>query len=428
MTAAPRRRGLAALVACALAVAGVVLGAAPASAANDVLDARTRLYVDPQSTTAQAARTLRGQARQDARLLSRVPSGSWFTGGTPDEVRRDVSRLVRRTGRQVPVLVAYNVPFRDCALYSAGGAASLDEYRAWIEGFAAGIGDRQAVVVLEPDGLGVIPWYTTLDGVQESCRPAELDPQTAVDERFAALNHAVDVLAALPRTVVYLDGTGSSWLPAGESADRLLKAGVQRADGFFLNVSNYERTENVVHYGTWVSGCIAYVTQVAPGDFASCGHQYWSGGPANDWNGVQLSNQGVWSDDAADPLLNTAGITSRYAMILGDVEPSTHFVVDTSRNGQGAWAAPAGVYTDAETWCNPPGRGLGVRPTTRTGNDLVDAYLWIKVPGESDGQCLRGTAGPEDPERGMVAPQAGGWFVEQARELIALADPPLTRR
>jgi len=57
---------------------------------------------------------------------------------------------------------------------------------------------------------------------------------------------------------------------------------------------------------------------------------------------------------------------------------------------------------------------------------LDDAYLWVKVPGESDGQCLRGTAGPEDPERDMVDPRAGQWFVEMADELIANAVPAIT--
>ena len=62
---------------------------------------------------------------------------------------------------------------------------------------------------------------------------------------------------------------------------------------------------------------------------------------------------------------------------------------------------------------------------TDTGNDLVDAYLWIKVPGESDGQCVRGTAGPTDPVRGIVDPPAGAWFPEMAAELIANAVPAL---
>lgn len=52
-------------------------------------------------------------------------------------------------------------------------------------------------------------------------------------------------------------------------------------------------------------------------------------------------------------------------------------VIDTSRNGNGA---PA----DGE-WCDPDGRGLGPSPTLRTGQARIDAYLWVKLPGESDG-------------------------------------------
>ncbi|WP_369373922.1 glycoside hydrolase family 6 protein [Promicromonospora sp. Populi] len=422
-----RRRLVAALTVCVLGM--TLVGAGPAWAGNDVLSPGTVLFNDPKSSTKEAAHALRGQARRDALQLSRIPSSTWFTDGSPAEVKNDVRKLVGRTGNKVPILVAYNIPFRDCALYSAGGAAGVDEYKAWIDGFAAGIGQEEAAVVLEPDGLGIIPWYTTLNGDLEHCQPPELDPATTdrdvAAERFEMLNYAVDRLGQQPNTAVYLDGTGPSWLAVGESADRLVKAGVERADGFFLNVSNYEFTENNVTFGTWISQCIAYVTQVVPGDFLGCGNQYWSGGPANDWTGQALSNQGIWSPTATDPALNTAGIESRYDLVLGDVQPTTHFVIDTSRNGQGPWAAPAGAYPDAETWCNPPDRGLGLRPTTDTGNELVDALLWIKIPGESDGQCFRGLGGPEDPERGMVDPAAGQWFVEQARELIELARPEL---
>ncbi len=38
-----------------------------------------------------------------------------------------------------------------------------------------------------------------------------------------------------------------------------------------------------------------------------------------------------------------------------------------------------------EDWCNPPDRGTGALPTTTVDDPLIDAYLWIKVPGESDG-------------------------------------------
>src|SRR5207253_4460295 len=54
-----------------------------------------------------------------------------------------------------------------------------------------------------------------------------------------------------------------------------------------------------------------------------------------------------------------------------------HFVFDTSRNGLGP----------GDTWCNPAGRALGTAPTVNTGKTLVDAVLWIKRPGESDGAC-----------------------------------------
>ena len=100
-------------------------------------------------------------------------------------------------------------------------------------------------------------------------------------------------------------------------------------------------------------------------------------------------------------------------------------MVDTSRNGLGPWTPPANHPADPQDWCNPPDRGLGLRPTLNTGDPLADAYLWIKTPGESDGSCTRWGPGPEDPVRGMVDPAAGVWFPEQALELARLAVPPL---
>ncbi|MFC7470564.1 glycoside hydrolase family 6 protein [Actinomadura keratinilytica] len=80
------------------------------------------------------------------------------------------------------------------------------------------------------------------------------------------------------------------------------------------------------------------------------------------------------------------------------------FVVDTSRNGNGPFTGG----DPAERWCNPPGRALGEVPTTKTGDDLVDAYLWIKRPGESDGECKGG-------------PKAYQWWPEYALGLAKAA-------
>jgi endoglucanase len=103
-----------------------------------------------------------------------------------------------------------------------------------------------------------------------------------------------------------------------------------------------------------------------------------------------------------------------------------HFVIDTSRNGQGPWT-PTTSYPDPQDWCNPPDRGTGLRPTANTGIALLDAYLWIKIPGESDGECTRGLGptGTVDPEWGIVDPGAGDWFPEMALDLVHNANPPL---
>ena len=117
----------------------------------------------------------------------------------------------------------------------------------------------------------------------------------------------------------------------------------------------------------------------------------------------------------------TAGLVN----MMGGAAATTHFVLDTSRNGQGPWH-PTVVYPDAQDWCNPPGRGAGL---TSDRNDRRAArstrILWIKIPGESDGSCNRGIAGSTtDPEwGGIVDPAAGAWFPQQALELATPRQP-----
>ncbi|MCZ7418882.1 MULTISPECIES: glycoside hydrolase family 6 protein [unclassified Micromonospora] len=83
----------------------------------------------------------------------------------------------------------------------------------------------------------------------------------------------------------------------------------------------------------------------------------------------------------------------------------TTFVVDTSRNGNGPY--PAERVGGAPSWCNPPGRAIGEEPTADPGLPRVDALLWIKFPGESDGDCRPGE------------PPAGQFWPTYAISLIA---------
>jgi endoglucanase len=165
-----------------------------------------------------------------------------------------------------------------------------------------------------------------------------LDPGRTA-ERFALLAEAVRILRRNPGVLVYLDAGNPTWITdTGKLATALRTAGVADSSGFSLNVANFESTAANIAYGTALSRRL----------------------------------------DGA------------------------HFVVDTSRNGNGP--APRGPRGD-EHWCNPPGRRLGPPPTTRTGHRLVDAYLWVKRPGESDGACGNG------------APPAGQWWAGYALAL-----------
>lgn len=409
------------------ALAAAFVAAVAATAAGATASAPgTQFYAPGPDAAAQqqVAQLTSSGDKTDAALVAATastPHAVWITGGSPNDARVAALKTVNRAAgkNQVPVIALYDIPGRDCAGYSAGGATDSASYEAWIDGVAAGIGDKPAIVILEPDSLGLLP--------QANCGSQDFTDA----DRYAELNYAVDELGQSAATRVYLDATHSAWQSVGDAAQRLVQAGVARAAGFFLNVSNYQYASNEVFYGTWISDCTAYATQVAPGAYGDCPNQYWDGGPATGWDGDALTPFRVWQDVSysgahADLTWNTTGIDSRWASMLGATQPSTHFVVDTSRDGLGPWQ-PTVAYPDAQDWCNPPGRGLGPRPTADTGSALADAFLWVKVPGESDGSCNRGISGSTtDPEwDGMVDPPAGVWFPAQALQLAQLANPPL---
>ena len=94
---------------------------------------------------------------------------------------------------------------------------------------------------------------------------------------------------------------------------------------------------------------------------------------------------------------------------------------------QGPWTHRPASTATRRTGATRPTAGLGIRPTTATGDPLADAFLWVKVPGESDGQCTRGLTDPAASTRawGIVNPAAGDWFPQQALELARLVQLPL---
>jgi endoglucanase len=432
----------ASLAAGSVAAMGTAQASAAAPAAPAIqrsLNPGTRFFVPPPSDGApqQILQLVKSGHLKDAALIAEmeaVPRAVWFTSGTPAQVQQQVHLTMTEAAleRAVPVLVAYDIPGRDCAQYSAGGTLNEAAYEAWIDGLAHGIGNGQALVIVEPDALGNMPSGCGL--------PSSTYPFTD-SERIAELQYAVSTLEHQPGVSVYLDGTHSAWQSVGTITQRLLEADVQDAQGLFLNVSNYQPTAELLDYGTWISDCIAMVTDSANADYnnpSACASQYY---PATQ------SDFSTWSLT-----------TQWYAQNMGNAVATTHFVIDTSRNGDGPdsmqqyssapYDQPASVISTLATgnWCNPPGSGLGLRPTANTGVPLLDAYLWVKTPGQSDGQCdaaggVRAwdysdytqpgwptTASAQslfDPLWGADDPAAGDWFGLQALQLAQLASPAL---
>ena len=89
-----------------------------------------------------------------------------------------------------------------------------------------------------------------------------------------------------------------------------------------------------------------------------------------------------------------------YAEKLSGLVGGAHYVIDTGRNGFGS----------TDDWCNPAGRAFGTEPGASTDGEHLDAYLWIKPPAESDGECGGGPAAGELwPERALELAAASGW-------------------
>ncbi|MEU0249509.1 glycoside hydrolase family 6 protein [Streptomyces sp. NPDC006235] len=181
----------------------------------------------------------------------------------------------------------------------------------------------------------------------------DLDAYDAWIDRFADGLGSGEVIVVLePDSVAQ-----AACLSAGERADRF--ASLARA-GRVLKAANPRAR---VYFDAGHSGWNA------PGQQAAWLRQAGAASPASS-DGIfsNVSNFHTTADEVAydrrvlDALGGPAGLGA---------------VIDTSRNGNGA--PPGG------TWCDPAGRKLGRTPTLSTGEDRIDAYLWVKLPGESDG-------------------------------------------
>lgn len=263
-------------------------------------------------------------------ILRDQPSAVWF-GEWSGDVEASARQLAERADDdKFAQVVVYNIPDRDCGQYSSGGLNSGDEYYLWVKALAEGMGEQKAIYILEPDALAL-----------GACSDAEGE----LKNRLALISAAVSILKDKnSESMVYIDVGHSAWLPTDVLVERLQSSGIENADGFALNTSNYQLTSDQIRYGKDVLS--------------------------------KLKLDGK------------------------------NFIIDTSRNGNGPVENP---QSPEDSWCNPEGRAIGELPSLNTGDPDVFAFLWVKRPGESDGNCNKG-------------PSAGQFWKEMALELVQQAE------
>jgi cellulase/cellobiase CelA1 len=278
-------------------------------------------------------------------------------------------------------------------------------YEKWVNGFATGLGNRPAVVILEPDALAEL----------NNC------PDNAQRRAWLQmLSYAVKALQT-KNDQVYLDVGHSSWVPAGQMASRLRAADVAQAYGFALNVSNFDTTNREIGYATELDRDLGMnkrfvVDTSRNGQSSAGGRVRLAGGSigralpgvgggdlasrlftdvnseAADWVRAhpgdrlaheirqRIANQptakwfGPWSGDIAAAVSGYAGPASTEHKVPVLVAYDIPHLGCRGNSSAGA-----------RQWCNPPGRQLGSVPQVL--DDRGDMGLWIKAPGESDGDC-----------------------------------------
>ncbi|CAE6519565.1 unnamed protein product [Rhizoctonia solani] len=316
-----------------------------------------------------------------AAKVAQVPSFIWISDtaavSTISGYLKNASDIQKSTGKkQIVQLVVYNLPDRDCSAKASDGEFHLNNagesrYEAYIKSVASQLQrypDVSVAISLEPDSIGNL--VTNL--AVPKCGNA-----APAHKRLLGLAVA---LLQFPNVSLYLDGAHAGWLgwpdnlaPTAAALGEIIKnAKTHNANatvrGLVTNVSNYNGLGNQEQQGR---DELKYINDLAP-------------------------------------LLTAAGYPA-------------HFIVDQGRSGNQVAARDGG------DWCNFKYAGFGPRPSTTTPSPLVDAIVWVKPGGESDGTS--DTSSPRYDTACTAAtsyvpsPEAGGWHSDMFALLIEQANP-----
>jgi cellulose 1,4-beta-cellobiosidase len=452
-------RVLALAVAVALCWGGTtVIGMAPAAAAR--VDAASRAdtahvdnpyvgakaYVTPD-WSAKAAAAPRGGAIAnqptgvwlDSIASITAPAGSGYTTGLRTHLDRALAQ-----GATLAQFVIYDLPGRECARLAGNGdlgPTGVDRYRGeFIDPIAAIEGDAKyasirIVNVIEPNAL---PSLVTNVSPRASAT-SECELAKAAGTYLEGIAYALGRLHVAGTNIYnYLDAAHHGWIGWDDnsgptavlmaSVAKRATGGMATVDGVITNTANYSAltepfliSDSETRTSKWV-----------------------------DWN--------PYVDE------KTFAQAFRAKLVASGFDPAIGMLIDTSRNGWGGPNRPTAASTlsdinkrvDAsrvdrrfhvDDWCNQSGAGIGERPKASPAVG-IDAYVWMKAPGESDGASSLIPSGPANP-RGLGfdqmcdptysgsgggnrrtgalanAPVFGEWFPSQFQQLLSNAYPAL---
>ena len=345
------------------------------------------LYVNPDymAKVEKAAKEV-PEIAPAVKKLGKVPTAMWLESlGALQHLPRwldDAAKAEKAAGKPlVPVFLVYDLPNRDCSAKSSAGELTVEnggeqKYRSeFIDKIAEQFAARpkqKIVVILEPDSLPNIA--TNLD--VEKCALSEKIYRNSVAYAISKLS--------LPNVSLYLDAAHAGWLGWDGNRAKIAQifkevldqaGGPDRIRGFATNVANY----------------------------------------------TSLDGQANLKLESSNPCPNEHTFVEKLNANLEAVGiKNKGFIIDTSRNGKD------GIRSKWGSWCNVKGAGLGERPKVAP-RPLVDAYLWVKPPGESDGTAERGAPRFDEscvgPDSDPAAPQAGDWFQSYFVGLVKNANP-----
>ncbi len=204
---------------------------------NDASTAASSFYDAPNQVDTALQRARDEGRDADAALIERIasqPIAVWLNGGDAAIAEAAAVSQAATAAGEIALFVVYNIPGRDCGLYSAGGAEE-DEYLDWVRRVAASLAEGgTAWIILEPDGL------------------ASLGDCDGQGDRVAFLAGAATILDDAGASV-FLDVGHSGWQSADEIASRIQQVGIEHLSGFATNTSNYNTTADEQAWGDQVA-------------------------------------------------------------------------------------------------------------------------------------------------------------------------------